>query len=223
MSFKFDEYGVVKPFQGNTLLCQIPQETIFFDKLLNFYRFAKLLSFYSKITLLPSSSYHVTVMNCCHEHNKEPGFWPKDLSPNSSMTECNEFLTNIFKRNRFYFGKDILLKVDTGSKISEHPRSINVVVEPLDIKQEGNIRKLREQISELTGLTDPSHDSVKFHITLAYINEKLTSHEVWELQQSVEKLHEDLANNSPILSLGAPEFTLFEDMFYFRKVCSLNN
>ncbi|CDO91973.1 unnamed protein product [Kluyveromyces dobzhanskii CBS 2104] len=228
MSFKFDDDGIVKEFHGNTIICHIPQQTEFFNRLLDFYRFAKRLSFYDKITLLPSSSYHVTIMNCCHEHDRSKGHWPEGLVSTASISECHEHLAQLF-RNTKYIGDErgsagFELKVHISEKDMQpasKPRSINVVVKPSNNVEEARIKQLRDSISTLTGLTDPSHDSIKFHITLGYINEELTDSEVKELYQKLEELHQVLDENCPLVMLGAPEFVTFEDMFYFHLLTLL--
>lgn len=228
MSFKFDDDGVVKEFHGNTIICHIPQQTEFFNKLLDFYRFAKRLSFYDKITLLPPSSYHVTIMNCCHEHDRSEGHWPKGIDPDTSMLRCTSHLTNILTSENAAtagsadFELELQVYKPAMSMQLDKPRSINVVMEPSTDSQETRIKQFRDKVSSLTGLIDPSHDSIRFHITLAYINEELTIAETQELTKNINQLHKSLAEACPIIKLAAPEFVTFDDMFYFHTVAKLS-
>ncbi|CAH03041.1 uncharacterized protein KLLA0_A10351g [Kluyveromyces lactis] len=228
MSFKFDDNGVVKTFHGNTIICHIPQQTDFFNRLLDFYRFAKRLSFYDKITLLPPSSYHVTIMNCCHEHDRSVGHWPTGLGADASISECHNHLAQLFKDANFRdqgtnpSGVELKVHIPPKDELpSSKPRSINVIVKPSNTSQETAIKQLRDSISALTGLEDPSHDSIKFHITLAYINEELKDSEVEELNSHLGNLHCILDRDCPVVQLGEPEFVTFEDMFYFHLVTKL--
>src|SRR3546814_7288625 len=88
---KFYADGRVHPFPGNTVICHVPQQgehSGCFNALLDIYREAPAHPFVRKITLLPPSSYHMTIFGGANDKPRERKSWPADLPIDMPIERC---------------------------------------------------------------------------------------------------------------------------------------
>ena len=79
---KFDDKGNPLPFPGCTIICNIPLNTHLSNLISSFQK--KLENFNPKKTYfyLPSSSFHMTLFDCCNLNTKNTNYWPSNIDPN---------------------------------------------------------------------------------------------------------------------------------------------
>ena len=84
-----------------------------------------------------------------------------------------------------------------------------------DEVEEKKLRRLRNRLAETFGFRRVDHDSVGFHVTLAYQLGNFIATEKAEYRRVLERCLPRLTSASPALELGVPEFCTFADMNRF--------
>lgn len=217
---KFFADGRVKPFLGNTIVCHLPQQGAGaepFNALLDVYREMPQYSFVRKLTLLPPSSYHMTVFGAANDQDRRVPLWPADLPLDLPMAECNRLLGE--RLRRFQLGEDAppyRMRVEPSEPpASEAPITLRLV--PIDETENVRLRRLRDRLSKCLAIRAPSHDTYRFHVTLAYLIRWLTLEEHREFRGALEHWRETVARRCPVIELGAPEYCTLKDMFAFER------
>lgn len=216
---KFYPDGRVKRFDGNTIICHLDQQgpnATFFNVLLDIYRETPRHTFMRKVTLLPPSSYHMTIFGGANDPDRRPGLWPSDLPLDMPMQACTEALGARLRAVQFGFDQPFRMKVDVREpKADERPLTIRLL--PFDDAEERRLRNLRNQLSDILKIRAPRHDEYSFHITMGYLIHWLNSAEQISFRQSLKTWREAVAEACPVIKLGAPEYCVLKDMFAFER------
>ncbi|MBC0855305.1 DUF1868 domain-containing protein [Pantoea stewartii] len=217
---KFDADGRVLPFKGNTIICHLPQQgdgSEPFDALLDVYRELPGESWSRKVTALPPSSYHMTVFGGANDKARRYPLWPAGLPLDMPMDECDRVLA---ERLRTYkLGEDASpyhMRVNPEAPSArETPLTLRLLT--ADAETETRLRRLRDRLSEVTGIREPDHDRYQFHITLGYQVAPLTDDEDAAWRRSLANWKTMIAQRAPVITLGNPEYCLLNDMFAFKR------
>ncbi len=102
----------------------------------------------------------------------------------------------------------------TGINFSEHGCSLKL--KPKDEETDSKIRKFRDDIASSCGLHFPNHETYQFHISLAYLREKLNIEEKIEQREMKRKIENYIKENFSTVELAQPQLTFFDTMFEFR-------
>ena len=89
---KFNADGTVMPFAGNTFVGRIPQQGprfALFDALLDVYREVPTRGFASKLTMLPPSSYHVTLFGGVNDADRNTPNWGVPFAHDTPVDKIN--------------------------------------------------------------------------------------------------------------------------------------
>lgn len=217
---KFYPDGRVMPFAGNTIICHLPQQgedSEPFRALLDIYRELPLQPFARKMTPLPPSSYHMTVIGGANDKERRRSLWPRDLPLDASMASCNAFLGG--RLQAFRLGDDggpYRMAVDMREpSATETPLTLRLV--PADDDTREKLYRLRARLSSTMGIGIGTPDHYGFHITLGYAIEALTQAEDAEFRSTLRHWKTSLSQRVPIITLGAPEYCVLDDMFYFAR------
>lgn len=220
---KFDAEGRVLPFAGNTVICHLPQQGEYagpFRGLLDIYRELPRHDFARKLTLLPPSSYHMTVFGGANDRQRIARNWPADISLNVPIDECTRLLNGRLEDFELGSTSPIRMRVALDeSPMEERPLKIRLTA--VDAAQERRLRDLRDRLAVRLRLRSPTHDNYEFHITLAYIYRLLSPSEHRAFRAMRTQWHERLAANYPVIHLPLIEFCRFPDMFYFERLAVL--
>ncbi|GAY22800.1 hypothetical protein SFOMI_3362 [Sphingobium fuliginis] len=73
----------------------------------------------------------------------------------------------------------------------------------------------------MTKVPIPTPDTYRFHISLGYFVAWLTAAEQITFARTFNRWARQLASKSPVITLGAPEFCSFDDMFAFHRIMYL--
>ena len=211
---KFHPGGQVRTFPGNSIVCHVTRVASLIERLDRLYEQLCLARAAASYTLLPPSSWHMTVFNGVCDQERDAALWPEDLPRDLPMAEIDRRFEARLKAERF----GPVLTFGMRVKCFRPPRSgISIDLEPANAKEEQAIRALRVRLSETLGLGCPAPDTYTFHITLAYFTKHPTGSEKAELENILTGAVEEMTKSLAPFDVGPPEFCQFNDMFAFSR------
>jgi len=216
---KFDASGQVRRFDGNTVICHLDQQgpnAVLFNALLDIYRASPKHPFLRKVTLLPPSSYHMTIFGGATDQDRSPGPWPTDLPPDLPIADCNRILGERLKAFRLDCEMPLRLRVDL-SEPDPNERPLTLRLVPFDAAENAKLRRLRDRLADVMGIHTPGHQTYRFHVTLGYLITWLDEQERADFREQLSAWHRELALTCPMIALGAPEYCTVKDMFAFQR------
>jgi len=219
VGFKFARDGHVLPLPGNTIICHLPQQgegAACFNALLDIYRQAPAHDFMRKVTLLPPSSYHMTVFGAATGDDRCAGLWPEDLAPDAPAEACNQLITAKLQNFKLNCALPLRMRVNLEPVPNDH-HPLRIRLLPLDAAENKKLRDLRDRLSDTLGIRSEKHDDYEFHITLGYLIRWLSKEENETFRNELRRWREMVATRCPVIALGPPEFCAFEDMFAFQR------
>ena len=80
---KFDDKGNPLPYPGCTIICNIPLNTYLSDQIISFQKNIEKFNPKKTYFYLPSSSFHMTLFDCCNVKSHQTKFWPKKIPKNA--------------------------------------------------------------------------------------------------------------------------------------------
>lgn len=212
---KFSPSGEVQNFPGNTILCHIPPQSPLLQALRSLYARIGAHPFASRVTLLPPSSWHMTVIEGVCDQIREPGRWPA----NHLSSSLEQYTDECAPRVRLVGGE----LENLGLSAPYHMKAVGLVVSETGIsldlqgateEEDKRVRRLRDYLADALGFRHPGHETYKFHTGLAYFVQVLESCKRDSLKLELEQ---ELARCPLSFDLGSAEFCLFEDMFRFDR------
>lgn len=216
---KFGADGRVLPFAGNTVICHLPQQgenSGTFDAMLDIYRDVPAHRFAQKIALLPPSSYHMTVFGGANDRPRTRASWPADLPFDMPIDECNGVLTERLKRSGLQIALPIRMRIDPDQH-PENGKALIFLLQPADDGERAKLARLRDQLGDVFKIHAPDAAAYRFHISLGYPIAWFSTDEVRELEQAWARWVRVIAAKSPVITLGAPEYCTFTDMYAFKR------
>lgn len=208
---KFTVDGAVRPFPGNTIICHLPQDSELHTRLRQLALDLDEGNKEALYTLLPPSSWHMTVFEGVCDQVRTPGFWPTDLPIDAPLAECNAAFSQ--KLSAF----DMSTTPSFRMRISGYtPRvdGIGLHLEPVNDVEEVRIRSLRDRLSNELQIRHPSHQAYVFHMSIAYFIRFPSDDERSAVDAMLFNHFQDMPTE---FELAAPEFCFFDDMFEFRR------
>jgi hypothetical protein len=217
---KFFADGRVMPFAGNTIICHLPQQgagSEAFAALLDIYRDLPRHGFARKMTALPPSSYHMTVIGGANDKDRRRPLWPEGVPLDASMADCDAVLAARLREVRLgEAAGPYRMKVDmTEPGATELPLTIRLV--PADAETQAKLHQARAIIGAAIGIPVRQPDRYGFHITLGYAIHWLDADENAAFRAVLAEWKRAIAKRAPVISLGAPEYCLLDDMFHFAR------
>jgi hypothetical protein len=215
---KFFADGRPRPFAGNTIISHLPQQGRgygTFDAFLDIYRDLPVMGFARKISALPCSSYHMTVFGGANDQDRERGPWPGDVPIDTPIVRCNTVMAEHLAGFTLDCELPLRMRVDTDFPGETSP--ITVPLQPLDAREAGKLRRIRDKLADILHIRTADHDSYRYHVTIAYQVAWFTADEKREYAAAFQSWRSRLARACPVIELGAPEFCTFRDMFAFER------
>ena len=206
---KFNEDGSVKKFPGNTVICHVPKDSDQFHFLGEYMKKLQSQSWSHKFSFLPSSSFHMTVFEGICDNYRKRTHWFSSLPLDTPLLETDSYMTKIWAdiEKSISFSMNAM-RIGIGN-------GITLRLEPIDSNSNESIRNFRDLLSNKFHLRGPNHKGYGFHISFAYLIEKLSSKEKKEVKNFMKKEVAFIQGNFGVLKTSAPELTFFEDMFKF--------
>jgi hypothetical protein len=211
---KFFPDGQVRAYPGNTVLCHvagIPPLIERLDKLYGRLLDAEVAQIY---TLLPPSSWHMTVFDGVCDGNRNGERWPGDLDREAPLLEINQTFEARLKAGRFGPGLSFAMRV---RRLRPLMNVIAIELEPADEGEERAVRALRQRLAATLSFDRSAPDTYTFHITLAYFLRFPDASEKARLESLMTDEIQDMAKSLDPFRVGPPEFCHFNDMFAFSR------
>jgi len=207
---KFDDKGNPLPYPGCTIICNIPLNTHLSDQIISFQKNLKKFNPEKTYFYLPSSSFHMTLFDCCNLNTKNTKYWPTDIDPDMDYKDIAIELNRRIQNYIFPEELNLKLKMFFGG--------YSIVLEPFSEKDEKILRNCRDELSSLLKIKFENHQRYTFHITLAYILRELNKNEIKSLIEFNKQLSFDFSKKFPKITLTKPEICTFEDMLEFKNI-----
>ena len=207
---KFDDKGNPLPYPGCTIICNIPLNTHLSDQIISFQKNLKKFNPEKTYFYLPSSSFHMTLFDCCNLNTKNTKYWPTDIDPDMDYKDIAIELNRRIQNYIFPEELNLKLKMFFGG--------YSIVLEPFSEKDEKILRNCRDELSSLLKIKFENHQRYTFHITLAYILRELNKNEIKSLIEFNKQLSFDFSKKFPKITLTKPEMCTFEDMLEFKNI-----
>jgi len=207
---KFDEKGNHLPYPGCSIICNIPLNTHLSNEIISFQKNLEKFNPEKTYFYLPSSSFHMTLFDCCNLNTKNTKYWPTDIDPDMDYKNIAIELNKRIQNYIFPEELNLKLKIFFGG--------YSIVLEPFSEKDEKILRNCRDELSSLLKIKFENHQRYTFHITLAYILRELNKNEIKSLIEFNKKLFFDFSKKFPKITLTKPEMCTFEDMLEFKNI-----
>ena len=207
---KFDDKGNPLPYPGCTIICNIPLNTHLSDQIISFQKNLEKFNPEKTYFYLPSSSFHMTLFDCCNLNTKNTKYWPTDIDPDMDYKNIAIELNKRIQNYIFPEELNLKLKIFFGG--------YSIVLEPFSEKDEKILRNCRDELSSLLKIKFENHQRYTFHITLAYILRELNKNEIKNLIEFNKQLSFDFSKKFPKITLTKPEMCTFEDMLEFKNI-----
>jgi len=207
---KFDDKGNPLPYPGCTIICNIPLNTHLSDQIISFQKNLEKFNPEKTYFYLPSSSFHMTLFDCCNLNTKNTKYWPTDIDPDMDYKNIAIELNKRIQNYIFPEELNLKLKIFFGG--------YSIVLEPFSEKDEKILRNCRDELSSLLKIKFENHQRYTFHITLAYILRELNKNEIKSLIEFNKQLSFDFSKKFPKITLTKPEICTFEDMLEFKNI-----
>lgn len=213
---KFNPDGSPRPFAGNTVICHLPQQSLFRDVVAALGDGLRSSSFSGKLAVLPSDSYHVTILSGPNDQDRARYGWPSDIPINTPIAECNRIIGERIARFRMHSELPIRFCVDKEKNLAPQ-RASGLQLVPADAKEKLKLRMLRDQMAtEVFRYRTADHETFGFHISLAYQMSAFTAEERREYQSRLVHHIPTIIATAPVIEFGVPEFCTFGDMYRFE-------
>lgn len=221
---KFTADGRVAPFAGNTVVCHVPQQgpdAACFEAMLEGYRQAPAEAGLKKVSLLPPSSYHMTVFGGANDKTRSRGDWPTFVPLDASMADCTKAVIERVARLRLGIDLPIRMKVDPeqGPLVGD---ALQIKLLPLDASEAAKLASARATFAAAFDLRTVRPEPYRFHISMGYALEKLTPEDAERAQKVVVEWAKLVSERAPYIAFSAPEICEFDDMFHFRRLAYVN-
>lgn len=217
---KFSSSGCPLPFAGNTFLGHLEQQGEgfkTFDTILNVYRALPETSFFRKMTALPSSSYHITLFTGVNECDRHSGPWPAGISRELALEELNRCFLDKLNLRQPGLSESFDFIVDSDAPLPGRNDNFFIPLKPADQTTHNRLQKIRDELSEITGIRRDDHCSYQYHITLGYLLETLDGAEMLEYRDKNMEWREMIAKAGNI-TIREFEFCTLRDMYSFRRI-----
>lgn len=216
---KFLPDGGPAHWPGNTILCHVDKRSAAFLALLDIHVALMRSGLQAHIAPLPPASYHMTVFEGI-SYPARHQYFPSDLPADAGEGACNAAFLDKLRR----FDLDTTLPIRMRPlPLAQQTNLASILLEPADAAENRKLRVLRDRLAETLRFRTARHDDYRFHITLNYIYAPLDGVGRARLAGLRQRLLADFIARSPLIELGAPEFTYFDDMLEFRPQLLLAN
>jgi hypothetical protein len=210
---KFYGDGKARPFAGNTIISQIPLRTPLNDALtvvrntLAGYEFSECLS------LLPPSSYHMTVFEGVIDEKRTAPFWPSEVPRDASIQACTQHF--IARLKDFFIDENFQIRMQFRDFNVYKDSGATVRLVPANVQERQKLRDVRDRLANCLGIRSPDHDDYGFHITLGYLVKWMSAQQIQDYVRVQQSCRDYLQKNLNVLELDIPRFCTFNDMLAF--------
>jgi hypothetical protein len=176
-------------------------------------------AFSRKLAALPTSSYHMTLLDGANQGNRAKASWPA-IAPRDAALEASS-AAMLARLETFRLACDLPLRLVIDQR-ARQMGPLAIPLRPADAAEERKLRKLRQRLSDALEISAPTSDAYEFHITVAYRFAAFDEQEEADYHKALAGWVAGLAARIPVIKLDAPEVCTFEDMFAYRRRLQLS-
>lgn len=207
---KINEDGSVKHYPGNTIVMMVDESSDVYSYLRYAADCLREMGLSKNFMLLPSSSYHMTVIQGVNDQVRKETHWSTLMPLNTPLTEMNQFFEEKINETRSI--GEVAMTFD---KVQLSNNTLGIYLKPADSREDQKLRGYRDRISESIGVRLPGHENYSFHITLAYVWESPDMKEAERLKVYTKEMTEYFNRINENFVLTNPQFVRYENMFDF--------
>lgn len=207
---KFNKDGSTIIISGNTFISMVNHDSKIYNYINTINSILNKNDFYKKYIHLPVESYHMTVIEGVIPKFKER-LWTSHLSKDCNLDEVDQYFIKQFEKIQPM--KCVEMQC-SGIEISES--GIMLRLKPNSKKDEGILKKIRNDIAEQCGLRFPNHDDYGFHISLAYYWKELNEKEKEERKATNDSINDYLKKELNSFVMQPGKLVFFDTMFRFE-------
>lgn len=214
-SEKFDHNGNARPFAGSTVLCRLTEgsDPISYSAFCRLAGALATTAFSPKIAFLPASSYHMTLLGCVTDKDRDPAHWPSGLPINASIESCHQHVERRLIRATSIGPELVVVEPDQERPIvCDH--LLKVRLRPHGRGEHARLLRSRTEIANALGLRPPS-SLADLHITIGYPIAPLTPAEEAQFEEISAAYEIELRATK--IHLAPAELCTFEDMLAFER------
>jgi hypothetical protein len=212
LGVRFDQSGRFLREEGNTIVAQVIPGSATEAALISVRDALMALPHAGNFAFTDVASYHMTVFEGVIETRRAPGYWPVDLPLDSSIDAATDAMAE---------------------KLRDLPLLPSFVMRPVEVTpfgviltgateaDEAAVRHWRDRLADALGYRTPTHDSYRFHTTLAYAHTWLPRDALPDFSAALTRISRDLLRRMPTLDLARPAFCRFHDMNAFPPILGL--
>jgi len=208
---KFHANGTVRYFPGNTVICAIAPSNGVYERLVALAERFRALRCAACYTLLPPSSYHMTVIQGVCDDDRKPELWTRLLPLDAPLAETDRVFREKWRSIHVPDGFRMMFDSLTTDGVA-----LTVNLMPLSDGDARSLQAFRDDVAEKLALRFPDHDDYRFHISIGYRIVELSRGEEEELLQFKRQLESELAASFGVFASGPPRLVFFKDMFAFE-------
>ena len=206
---KFERDGSVRRFPGNTVISFVAADSPLgrcaarAQYILGSCDAARRLSF------LPPSSYHMTVIPLICEQDREPSKWSSHLDLDCPLDDADALMV------------DALAPTNLPESIEMRYRGMSardviaIELEPTSREILTALSSYRDAVAKATGVRHSDHEDYVFHVTVAYRVQAMDAVESAKFVDALTEAHNELIGQGSFI-LDSPVLTFFDDMYEFR-------
>ncbi len=206
---KFYEDGSVRRYPGNTVVAPVTPSSGAYEVMLHLRQMVIDKGFDRHLILLPTDSYHMTVIRGVNDQVRKDTHWPKNLSIDAPMSEVDDYMeAAIVSAN---IPGPVRMKFD---RVVYSASDVKALLVPADAKQERILLEFRDRAADAIGLRLPGHDNYRFHITLAYTRTVAKGEDEDKLNAMIEEMTAYIADK-PEFWVCPPHMAFYDNMLRF--------
>ena len=206
---KFYEDGSVRRYPGNTVVAPVTPASTAYDVMCHLRQTVIERGCDSHLILLPTDSYHMTIIRGVNDQIRDDAHWPAALAKDAPMSAVDDYM------ERAIMSADIPGPVRMRfDHVRMSASDVKVVVVPADEGEERKLLRFRDRAADAIGLRLPGHDSYVFHITLAYTRVIPEGEDETRFADLIKEFTEYVSDKGEFY-VSAPHVAFYDDMLRF--------
>lgn len=203
---KFSPDGSVLCWPGNTIICHVDQSSAQHAVLCDIQSALMDCPHAACFAFLPPASFHMTVFQGVSNGRNWPGGIPAEAPLETVTDTLGARLEGVSVPKRFDVRAHNIFA------------GFSLTLSGATAADESALRKTRETLRDVTGITVPNFESYVFHITLAYLLRWLDPAEARSVVETSTAVYNQYAEALGTLTLGPLELCEFENMHHFEPL-----
>ena len=206
---RYGRRGGFLPEPGNTIVCHLEKGSATQALLVSARARYLEMPEAERFLFTPITSLHMTLFQGVIEYRRKPRFWPDDMPLETPIEDMTEIMAARLEGFSTLDPFQVTVKSAKPSGLVVEGRSEN------DCRA---MKAWRDALARLLGYRHPDHDDYAFHITFAYVIERLSDAALPAWQAMLDEVTAEIKRAVPVLELRPPAFCSFEDMNHFHEL-----